>query len=199
MKKFLSIGMMFTLGILSLSCSQVNIETELLESVPDICATVEDGVAPRFSSNNLTEDQAIEFAKYFLYQERFFFVRYVIGFEPTYYILYTKPFDVKNESTIEPTLHNKIIHFRGIDVGVLGTPDEGDERFGIHSLAPNWSEDIKSLGPKPEIGEVIYEMQDSRLVPVGKRYIYATNRRGSECWIMVQQESVEDFEALIGY
>lgn len=54
MKKFLSIGMMFTLGTLSLSCSQVNIETELLESVPDICATVEDGVAPRFSSNNLT-------------------------------------------------------------------------------------------------------------------------------------------------
>ena len=72
-------------------------------------------------------------------------------------------------------------------------------KFGIYAGQVVRDVQIYSAGEKPEIGEVVYEERDGRKVPVGKRYQYDTNSEGSNCWILVQWESVRDFETCIGY
>ena len=69
----------------------------------------------------------------------------------------------------------------------------------INGVIRGKSRHTEAAREKPEIGEVVYEERDGRKVPVGKRYQYDTNSEGSNCWILVQWESVRDFETCIGY
>lgn len=89
--------------------------------------------------------------------------------------------------------------FCGIDVGIAGPVTADRVKFGIYAGQVVRDVQIYSAGEKPEIGEVVYEERDGRKVPVGKRYQYDTNSEGSNCWILVQWESVRDFETCIGY
>ena len=85
------------------------------------------------------------------------------------------------------------------DFGIAGPVTADLVRFGIYAGQVVRDVQIYSAGEKPEIGEVVYEERDGRKVPVGKRYQYDTNSEGSNCWILVQWESVRDFETCIGY
>ena len=139
----------------------------------------------------MSESQAIEFATHFLKKTPFFYTWDVLHFLPRNYIQYNEPFEVWYSGFT--------IHFRGIDVGIAGPVTADRVKFGIYAGQVVRDVQIYSAGEKPEIGEVVYEERDGRKVPVGKRYQYDTNSEGSNCWILVQWESVRDFETCIGY
>ena len=144
-----------------------------------------------FTKDNLSESQAIEFATHFLKKTPFFYTWDVLHFLPRNYIQYNEPFEVWYSGFT--------IHFRGIDVGIAGPVTADRVKFGRYAGQVVRDVQIYSAGEKPEIGEVVYEERDGRKVPVGKRYQYDTNSEGSNCWILVQWESVRDFETCIGY
>ncbi len=187
MKK-ISILLILIIGVVVTSCSNDKFDNFMpLEKQ----AIEKNSMAPRFTEDNLTNSTAIAFATEFLKRTTFFYVKSVIGFEPSFYIQYNNSFSV--------SFSGKNIQFRGISCSVMG--NGAGQPFGIYSGGPTTDYQITSLGNQPIMAEVIYDktLSNERSTPVGKRYCYDTNLNGSECWIMVQWASVSDFEAIIGW
>ena len=170
-------------GALFSSCSK----TELGEvTPPETKVPGEDEISPRFTSNNLTYAEAIDFVQPFLEREPEFRFAKIFDREPGYYIQYNGSFcSSKGPSGI---------CFRGISCSAIRR--EG-KPFIIYSSSPSWRSDINSLSARLKTAEDIYEiMADGSRNIVGRTYKYETNCR-SECWLSVSAESVPNFEAIV--
>ena len=116
-------------GALFSSCSK----TELGEVTPP-------EISPRFTSNNLTYAEAIDFVQPFLEREPEFRFAKIFDREPGYYIQYNGSFcSSKGPSGI---------CFRGISCSAIRR--EG-KPFIIYSSSPSWRSDINSLSARLKI------------------------------------------------
>lgn len=186
MKKIITLSSMaLAIGALFFSCSKTELEVTTL---PETRAIEEEDISPRFTSNNLTYSEAQAFVQPFLERDNEMNFEKIFGREADYYIQYNGSFDVRNGGDV--------LGFRGIQCSAIrpaGKP------FIVFSSRPGWSQDINSLDQASKPYEDIYETTaDGRSVRVGRAYKYETNCR-SECWILVSETSVAQFESIIGW
>lgn len=174
-------------GISIISCSNDFDEVQV-----DNSSMQTRSVDERFVNDNLDSKQATALLTKFLDRTNFFYFEDVIGFDPTVYVQY---------GNITVNYSGTSIKFRGISVGVSGK----NGKYGVYASSPVTSSDIYSLNKEyPNLhGEVVYEInkETGMRAPVGVRYSYHTNASNgnNDCWIMVEWESVSDFERIIGY
>ena len=174
-------------GISIISCSNDFDEVQV-----DNSSMQTRSVDERFVNDNLDSKQATALLTKFLDRTNFFYFEDVIGFDPTVYVQY---------GNITVNYNGTSIKFRGISVGVSGK----NGKYGVYASSPVTSSDIYSLNKEyPNLhGEVVYEInkETGMRASVGVRYSYHTNASNgnNDCWIMVEWESVSDFERVIGY
>lgn len=184
---FYSLAFLLVSGISFVSCSNDVDEIQVNNSLMQTRSGDE-----RFVDDNLNSSQATALFTKFLDRTDFFYFEDVIGFDPTVYVQYGK---------ITVNYSGTSIKFRGISVGVSGK----NGKYGVYASSPVTSSDIYSLNKEyPNLhGEIIYGINEETgmRAPVGVRYSYHTNASNgnNDCWIMVEWESVSDFERIIGY
>lgn len=190
MTKFNIINALFIIGASAISCSKIDQPTSLCDLEANIGSYIltEDETTPRFTGNNISEENAKDLGLEFLKQNDYMVVERFIGFD-TDKIQYSKRFSVN--------FGNKTIHFRGISAKAWGKPT--NQKLIIIGGRPEQSVNINSLSNRSIKREIIYEKQPNGVLdPVGRRYTYPMNYSG-ECWVMVNGISVSDYEMLIGY
>ncbi len=186
MKKFCNL-LLVVAALLATSCSNSLDEIQTDSERQSVTRSID----PRFTEPNITANQAADLISKFLNRTSFFYFEDVIGWDPNTYVYYG-PLTVRYGSYT--------LKFRAIDCGISGK----NGKYGVYADRPVTSVDVYSVNKEyPNIhGEIVYEINEAGLrAPVGVRYMYHTNCSdgNNNCWIVVEWESVSDFESIIGY
>lgn len=180
----------FLLLVVALFATSCSNELDEIQSNSELQNTTR-SIEPRFTSPNISAEQAAGLITKFLNRSSFFYFEDVIGWDPSSYVYY---------GNLTVTYGSYTLKFRAIDCGITGK----NGKYGVYADSPVTSVDVYSINKEyPNIhGDIIYEVDATGVkAPVGVRYMYHTNCSdgNNNCWVVVEWESVADFESIIGY